>query len=106
MPHPGAELSSPNVLKRNIRLPPHPVSREPFQSMRTEQSVPIRLEDYRPPDWLVETVDLNVSLLASATRVRTALRLKPNPKAASAGPLVLDGDDLNLVSLMLNGEEL
>src|SRR5262245_66015563 len=60
---------------------------EPFQSMRTEQSVPIRLEDYRPPDWLVETVDLNVALDATATRVRAALRLKPNPKAAAAAPL-------------------
>ena len=30
--------------------------------MRTEQARPVRLEDYRPPDWLVETVDLDVSL--------------------------------------------
>ena len=74
--------------------------------MRTEQSVPIRLEDYRPPDWLVETVDLNVSLMATATRVRAALRLKPNPKAASPAPLVLDGDGLKLVSLTLDGDEL
>jgi len=74
--------------------------------MRTEQSVPIRLEDYRPPDWLVETVDLDVSLQATATRVRAALRLKPNPKAAAPAPLVLDGDGLKLVSLKLNGEAL
>jgi aminopeptidase N len=74
--------------------------------MRTEQSVPIRLEDYRPPDWLVETVDLDVSLDPSATRVRAALRLKPNPKAAAPAPLVLDGDGLKLVSLKLDGEAL
>jgi aminopeptidase N len=30
--------------------------------MRTDQAVPIRLADYRSPDWLVETVDLDVSL--------------------------------------------
>jgi len=74
--------------------------------MRTEQSVPIRLEDYRPPDWLVETVDLDVSLDPTATRVRAALRLKPNPKAAAPAPLVLDGDGLKLVSLKLDGEAL
>ena len=74
--------------------------------MRTEQSVPICLEDYRPPDWLVETVDLDVSLQASATRVRAALRLKPNPKAAAPAPLVLDGDGLKLVALTLDGEAL
>ena len=28
--------------------------------MRTEQASPVRLEDYRPPDWLVETVELDV----------------------------------------------
>ncbi len=74
--------------------------------MRTEQSVPIRLEDYRPPDWLVETVDLDVSLDPTATRVRAALRLTPNPKAAAPAPLILDGDGLKLVSLTLDGEAL
>ena len=74
--------------------------------MRTEQSVPIRLVDYRPPDWLVETVDLDVLLDPSATRVRAALRLTPNPKAAAPAPLVLDGDGLKLVSLKLDGEAL
>src|SRR5688572_16096347 len=105
-PHPGAEMSSPDVLNRKIRLPLHLPSREPFQAMRTEQSVPIRLDDYRPPDWLVETVDLDVSLQATAARVRAALRLKPNPKATAPAPLVLDGDGLKLVSLKLDGETL
>ena len=27
--------------------------------MRTEQGLPVRLADYRPPDWLVDTVDLD-----------------------------------------------
>ena len=74
--------------------------------MRTEQPVPIRLEDYRPPDWLVETVDLDVSLDPTATRVRATLRLKPNPKATAPAPLVLDGDGLTLGSLTLDGEAL
>ena len=30
--------------------------------MRTEEARPVRLEDYRPPDWLVETVELDVTL--------------------------------------------
>jgi aminopeptidase N len=72
--------------------------------MRTEQSVPIRLEDYRPPDWLVETVDLDIALDPAATRVRAALRLKPNPKVATPAPLILDGDSLKLVALRLDGE--
>jgi aminopeptidase N len=72
--------------------------------MRTEDARPVRLKDYRPPDWLVETVDLDVSLHPSATRVRAALRLKPNPQAAAPAALVLDGNDLQLAGLAIDGE--
>ena len=74
--------------------------------MRTEQALPVRLQDYRPPDWLVETVELDVSLDPTATRVRATLMLKPNPKATTPAPLVLDGDGLNLVGLKLDGAPL
>jgi aminopeptidase N len=74
--------------------------------MRTEQAPPVCLKDYRPPDWLVETVDLDVALDPKATRVRARLTLKPNPEAAAPAPLVLDGDGLALRSLKLDGEEM
>jgi aminopeptidase N len=73
--------------------------------MRTDIAQPIRLKDYRPPDWLVETVSLDFSLHPTATRVRATLVLKPSPKATSA-PLILEGDGLSLLSLKLNGTEL
>src|SRR5262247_3799896 len=74
--------------------------------MRTDEPRPVRLQDYRPPDWLVDTVELDVALAPSATRVRASLLLKPNPKAAAPAPLLLDGDDLKLVALSLDGEPL
>jgi aminopeptidase N len=70
--------------------------------MRTEEARPVRLEDYRPPDWLVQTVELDVSLDQTATRVRARLALAPNPHGASGAPLVLDGDGLTLKSLALD----
>jgi aminopeptidase N len=73
--------------------------------MRTDIAQPIRLKDYRPPDWLVETVSLDFSLDSAATRVRATLALRPSPKAASA-PLILEGDELSLLSLKLDGKEL
>ncbi len=73
--------------------------------MRTEEPRPVRLQDYRPPDWLIETVDLDVSLHPTATRVRATLKLKPNA-AGAPGPLVLDGEDLKLVSLQVDGKPL
>jgi aminopeptidase N len=74
--------------------------------MRTEEPRPVSLKDYRPPDWLIETVDLDVSLDATATRVRAKLRLKPNRADAPPAPLVLDGEELKLRSLVLDGAPL
>ena len=71
--------------------------------MRTEQANAVRLEDYRPPDWLVETVELDVSLHPTATTVRATLKFKPNSEAGAPAPIVLDGDRLTLTSLKLDG---
>src|SRR5271155_2414226 len=91
--------------------------------MRTEEHRPIRLQDYRPPDWLIESVHLDVSLDPFATTVRARpkpkpntsgtpappararLTLKPNPGGTPA-PLVLDGEELKLRSLTLDGKPL
>jgi len=72
--------------------------------MRTDIAQPIRLEDYRRPDWLVDTVHLDFSLHPSGTRVRAKLALRPNPQS-SAAPLMLDGDDVSLTSLKIDGVE-
>ncbi len=74
--------------------------------MRTEEHHPVRLSEYRPPDWLVETVELDVKLHPTRTPVHAKLRLKPNPAAGTPAPLSLDGDGLNLVSLKLDGAPL
>ncbi len=73
--------------------------------MRTEEPRTIRLTDYRPPDWLIDTVDLDVSLDRTATVVRAKLKPKPNGGDAPA-PLVLDGEELKLRSLKLDGKPL
>ncbi len=73
--------------------------------MRTEEPRQIRLQDYRPPGWLIETVDLDVSLHPTATTVRAKLKIKPN-SAAAPSPLVLDGDELKLRALALDGKPL
>jgi aminopeptidase N len=73
--------------------------------MRTEQARPVRLQDYRPPDWLVDEVHLDISLHPTATRVRTDLRLRPNPGRPPAA-LVLDGDGLTLQAVLVDGRPL
>jgi aminopeptidase N len=73
--------------------------------MRTEEPRPVRLQDYRPPDWLIETVNLDVSLHPTATTVKARLRIKPNA-AGTPAPLVLDGEELKLRSLTLDDKPL
>ncbi len=68
---------------------------------------PIRLRDYRPPEFLIDTVDLVFELEEAETRVKARLGLRRNPAGADpAAPLHLDGDELELVSLALDGEPL
>ena len=74
--------------------------------MRTDEARPVRLEDYRPPDWLVESVELDVSLDPAATQVRATLTLRPNGSGTAPAPLVLDGDGLSLRALKLDGAAL
>ncbi|MGA0561238.1 aminopeptidase N [Ancylobacter sp. VNQ12] len=66
----------------------------------------VRLSDYLPPDWLVDTVHLDVRLHPTATRVIARLALRPNPAGREGSPIVLDGDDLMLKSVALDGRPL
>jgi aminopeptidase N len=65
---------------------------------------PKLLQDYAPPDYLVDEVDLDIRLNPKATEVRAKLHLRANPKAAAGRrPLVLDGEGLALNSIALDG---
>ena len=65
----------------------------------------IRLEDYRVPDFLIETVDLTFDLGDHGTTVTSRLAIRRNPAAERpAAPLVLDGQALELVSVAVDGE--
>lgn len=74
--------------------------------LRDAEPQPVRLSDYRPPDWLVDTVHLDVRLHPTATRVVARLALRPNPDGRAGSPIVLDGDGLVLKAVALDGEPL
>jgi aminopeptidase N len=78
---------------------------EILAKMRSDVTPVIRLEDYRPPSWLIDTVDLEFRLYPSRTQVRSLLRIRPNPDAPHE-ELVLDGDELSLKSIALDAEQL
>ncbi|HUB97102.1 MAG TPA: hypothetical protein VL993_14360 [Stellaceae bacterium] len=67
----------------------------------------IRLADYQAPDFLIDTVDLAFELGEDETRVKARLAVRRNPASAErAAPLRLDGEDVALVSVALDGEAL
>ena len=74
--------------------------------MRTSVGQPVRLTDYRPPDYLIDLVDLDVSLDIHATRVVSTLSLRPNPAGREGAALELDGDELLFISARLDGDPL
>src|SRR5215213_4267547 len=65
--------------------------------------VSIRREDYRPPDWLVPEIQLEFHLDPDRTRVRATLGVERN--GDHDRPLHLDGDDLRLISVTVDGSE-
>jgi len=67
--------------------------------MREPQPKTIYLKDYTPPAFRVETVELDVDVRDDHALVRARLDIK----RVSAGNLVLDGDELELVSLSIDG---
>jgi aminopeptidase N len=76
--------------------------------MKSDIPKPVLLADYRPPDFLIDTVDLDIVLDPTHTRVTSKLTQRRNPKAkvAAKTPLRLDGELLELESISLNGKRL
>ncbi|MCK7611653.1 aminopeptidase N [Roseibium sediminicola] len=74
--------------------------------MRSETAPAIRLEDYQPPAYRIDTVHLNVDLDPSATRVTATLKLRRQPETPAGSPLLLDGDELTLTEIRINGNPL
>jgi aminopeptidase N len=67
---------------------------------------PVRLADYRPPDFLIDEVRLDVALDPRRTRVRSRLTMRRSRNSAPGAPLVLDGEALELLSVALDGAPL
>ncbi len=71
--------------------------------MKTETAKPVRLVDYRPCDYAIETVDLNVVLDPTRTKVSSRLSVSRRPNTPAGVPLILDGDGLTLTELRIDG---
>lgn len=66
----------------------------------------IRLEDYQPSDYLIPAIRLHFDLDPDATHVQAELTVQRADKAPKNAPLVLDGDDLTLSAISIDGKTL
>jgi len=68
---------------------------------------PVYLDEYRPPEFLIERVNLRFELDAQATHVEAAIAFRRNPGAVrGTGDLRLDGEQLELEAIALDGRPL
>ncbi|MEL7030983.1 MAG: aminopeptidase N [Pseudomonadota bacterium] len=67
--------------------------------MRTETPVQIKLSDYTPYPFAIDQVEMMFTLEPAATQVRTKMQVR----RLSDGPFVLDGVELQLDSIMVDG---
>ncbi len=63
----------------------------------------VQREDYTPPAYWIDTVDLSFDLDPAKTRVLNKMQLRRNP-AVAAQALKLDGEELNLARVLVNGQ--
>ncbi|WP_271893270.1 aminopeptidase N [Candidatus Phyllobacterium onerii] len=71
--------------------------------MRTDTGQVFHLEDYKPTDFLIPETHLDFSLHPERTVVKSTLQIERREGVASDAPLILDGDDLKLVDIRLDG---
>jgi aminopeptidase N len=78
-------------------------------TMRFEEGTPrtVHRSDYQPPDYLIDEVELHFDLGEDRSLVRSTLSIRRNPARTDASPdLVLDGEQLELQSISLDGRSL
>jgi len=76
--------------------------------MKNLQDTPntIFLSDYQTPAFLVESVNLRFELSPENTVVTNTMSLRRNPQAKEGQDLYLDGEDLELLSIEVDGQPL
>ena len=75
--------------------------------MKTQTPQTIYLKDYRPPQFLIDTVDLQIDLAEEWTTVKAELNFRRNPASTEdSKTLVLNGQKMELMAVSLDHVEL
>lgn len=74
--------------------------------MRTTQGQAIHLKNYKTPNYRINSVDLDINLHPTQTHVTSIINVSRQKKVTADTPLILDGDELKLNSILVNGKKL
>ena len=75
--------------------------------MKVSKALTVYRGDYTPPDFQVSKVELDVNLFEEETIVISHLKVKARePNAPSPKPLILDGEQMELLEINLDGQPL
>jgi aminopeptidase N len=100
-------LFPPSSLPIAERRRPEFRSLETRMALKEAQPRAIKLSEYTPPAFLIDSTELRFDLGDGVTEVTSTLTVRRNPETAERpSELVLDGDELDLVSVELDGEPL
>jgi len=75
--------------------------------MEISNPATVYLENYTPPAFLISEVDIDIDIRDDFTTVKTSLTVARNPESPlPQSTLILDGDELELLNVWLNGRVL
>ena len=73
----------------------------------TIKSTVMRRSDYSVSDYLITNCNLHINLDETTTVVKSTLSIKHNPVSVQKSPnLILNGEDIELVSVKINGQSI
>ncbi|XP_021754185.1 puromycin-sensitive aminopeptidase-like isoform X1 [Chenopodium quinoa] len=97
---------SQEVNKRFICSVATEPSSKQAEELNMEAPKEIFLKDYKKPAYYFDTVDLKFVLDEDKTHVFSKISVFPAEDASASSPLVLDGSDLKLISVKVDGKKL
>lgn len=74
--------------------------------MKIETPVKIKLSDYKPYEYIIPQINLEFELGLERTIVKSKMNIEKNPKSDYSGnEIKLNAENLEIISLKINGEE-
>ena len=73
--------------------------------MKTDTPKTIFLKDYTEPEFWIDSVDLRIELGEEESLVHSSLKVRRNDKRPAGAELVLDGQDMELRTIQIDGSD-